>query len=99
MTLYKNTLYKHALRNVLYVIIIALYKVHSTRNNVALQNYTLQITSYVAHSTYYTLHGIITLYKATLYEIHSTWILTLYKVTLYKLPPTKCTLRKTLYTE
>ena len=93
MTLYKNTLYKHALRTVLYVIIIALYKVHSTRNNVALQNYTLQITSYVAHSTYYTLHGIITLYKATLYEIHSTWdIDTLQSYTLqitsYEVHPT-----------
>ena len=93
MTLYKNTLYKHALRTVLYVIIIALYKVHSTWNNVALQNYTLQITSYVAHSTYYTLHGIITLYKATLYEIHSTWdIDTLQSYTLqitsYEVHPT-----------
>ena len=51
MTLYKITLYNHALRNVLYVIYIALYVVHSTRNNDTLQNYSLQSTAYVVNST------------------------------------------------
>ena len=51
MTLYKITLYNHALRNALYVIYIALYEIHSTWNNDTLQSYTLQITSYVIHST------------------------------------------------
>ena len=45
MTLYKITLYKHALRNVLYVINIALYVVHPTWNNDTLQSYALQTRS------------------------------------------------------
>ena len=45
MTFYKITLYNHALRNVPYVIYIALYEVHSTRNNDTLQKYALQTRS------------------------------------------------------
>ena len=51
MTLYKITLYNHALRNALYVIYISLYEIHSTWNNDTLQKYTLQIFSYVVHPT------------------------------------------------
>ena len=83
MTLYKITLYNYALRNVLYVIYIVLYVKHSTRNNDILQNCALQNTPYKVHSTSNTLHEITTLYK----------------MTLYKTPPTKYTLRKTLYTK
>ena len=45
MTFYKISFYNHALRNVPYVIYIALYEVHSTRNNDTLQKYALQTRS------------------------------------------------------
>ena len=51
MTLYKITLYNHALRNALYVIYIALYDMHSTWNNDTIQNYSLQNAAYVVHPT------------------------------------------------
>ena len=59
----------------------ALYVMRSRRNNDILQNYALQNTPYKVHSTSNTLHE----------------IMTFYKITLYKTPPTKYTLRQTLY--
>ena len=90
MTFYKITLYNHALRNVPYVIYIALYEVHSTRNNDTLQKYALQTRSTYMYSTWLLL-------RSTKYTLHG--IMSLYKITLYKLPPTWRTLRITLYTE
>ena len=62
MTFYKITLYNHALRNVPYVIYIALYEVHSTRNNDTLQKYALQ-----TRSTYCTLRDYYCALQSTLY--------------------------------